>query len=438
MLQQIIIYILLCFIVSTNAQQPNTPKLDSLFRALEVNNRFMGSVAISYKGNIIYSKACGFADLEAGIKVSAETKYRIGSISKMFTSALIFKAVEEKKISLDKTIRDFFPEIDNAPIITISHLLYHRSGIHSFTNDKDYPEWSREPRTGKEILDRITSPESEFEPGSRMKYSNSNFLLLTFILEKIYDKPYKEILEEKILRPLGLHNTYLGGNTNIANHECYSYSFNEKWIQQPETDMSVPLGAGAIVSDPADLTCFIEKLFAGEIISENSLKQMTTLKDKAGMGIFLTPFHEKQGFGHGGSIDGFRSLLGYFPDDSLGIAIMSNGANFNINEIAVGALSCYFNRPYNIPGFGKYHADESELDQYAGIYSSTQIPLKITVKKEGSSLTAQATGQQSFGLEPSGKNIFRFDMAGIVMEFAPEENKMILKQGGGVFTFFKD
>lgn len=428
----------LCFIVSINAQQLNTPKLDSLFQALEDNNRLMGSIALSHKGSIIYSKAIGFADTETGKKASAATIYRIGSISKMFTAALILKAVEEEKISLEMTIKDYFPEIENADKITISQLLYHRSGIHSFTDDADYLKWSWETRTEKELLDKISSAESEFEPGSKMKYSNSNFVLLTFILEKIYHKPYREILSEKITNPLGLNNTYSGGKTSIAGNECFSYSYDDKWVKEPETDMSVPLGAGAIVSNPEDLTRFIEQLFTGEIISAEKLKEMTTLKDNAGMGIFPTPFYEKQGFGHGGGIDGFRSMLGYFPDDSLGIAITSNGVNYEINNIAIGALSCYFNRPYDIPQFSVYHADESEFDQFAGIYSSAQIPLKITVKKEDKVLVAQATGQPSFRLEPSEKNIFRFDIAGVVMEFIPEENKMILKQRGGVFTFTKE
>ncbi|MBN2613126.1 MAG: beta-lactamase family protein [Bacteroidales bacterium] len=439
MKKHFIFTLLFCLLtISICSQQLNTLKLDSLFQALEDNNRFMGSVALSHKGSIIYSKAIGFADTETGKKASPATIYRIGSISKMFTSVMIFKAVEEKKISLDQNINHYFPEIENADKITISQLLYHRSGIHSFTDDPDYLQWSWEPRTEKELVDKISSAESEFEPGSKMKYSNSNFVLLTFILEKIYNKPYKEILAEKITNQLGLNNTYLGGKTSIAGNECFSYRYDEKWVKERETDMSVPLGAGAVLSTPADLTRFIEKLFGGEIISAESLKEMTTIKDNAGMGIFPTPFYEKKGFGHGGGIDGFRSMLGYFPDDSLAIAITSNGANYNINNITVGVLSCYFGRPYDIPKFNTYHINESELDQYTGVYSSTQIPLKITVKKEGSSLTAQATGQQSFILEPADKNIFRFDIAGIVMEFAPEENKMILKQGGGVFTFSKD
>ncbi len=148
--------------------------------------------------------------------------------------------------------------------------------------------------------------------------------------------------------------------------------------------------------------------------------------------------YEKKGFGHGGGIDGFTSFLGYFPDDSLSIALTSNGSNFRNNDILIDALSCYYNKPFTIPSFTTYEINPGDLPQYEGIYASEQIPLKITIKVKDGALTAQATGQSAFNLEPSEKNVFRFAPAGVVMKFTPEENKMILEQGGGVFTFVRE
>ena len=154
-------------------------KLDNYFNTLEANNKFMGSVAVSKNGAIIYTKSVGFSDIENNVKANENSKYRIGSISKTFTAVLVLKAVEEKKLDLNQTIEKYFPTIKNAEKITIKHLLSHRSGIHNFTNDKDYLTWNTQPKTEKEMVEIITKAGSDFEPDSKAEYSNSNFVLLS-------------------------------------------------------------------------------------------------------------------------------------------------------------------------------------------------------------------------------------------------------------------
>ena len=163
-------------------------KLDNYFKALEQNNKFMGSVAVSKNGEVIYTKSVGFTDVENNVKSTDNSKYRIGSISKTFTAVLILKAVEEKKINLSQTINKWFPTLKNAKKITIEHLLRHRSGIHNFTNDKDYLTWNTQPKTEEKMLEIIAKGGSAFTPDSNAEYSNSNFVLLTYILTLIYSK----------------------------------------------------------------------------------------------------------------------------------------------------------------------------------------------------------------------------------------------------------
>ena len=117
------------------AQNFDKVKLDNYFNALEINNKFMGSVAVAKNGVLIYSKAIGFSDLENAIKANVNTTYKIGSISKTFTAVLVLKAVEENKLKLHQTLDYYFPEVKNAEKITVEQLLTHRSGIHNFTDD---------------------------------------------------------------------------------------------------------------------------------------------------------------------------------------------------------------------------------------------------------------------------------------------------------------
>jgi D-alanyl-D-alanine carboxypeptidase len=413
-------------------------KLDNYFNALEENNKFMGSVAVSKNGEIIYSKTVGFADLENNVKANENSKYRIGSISKSFTAVMVLKAVEQKKLDLNQTIDKWFPTIKNAKKITIQHLLNHRSGIHNFTDDKDYLTWNTQPKSEKEMIEIIAKIGSDFKPDSEARYSNSNYVLLTYILEKTFVKYYSDLLQELIIKPIGLTNTYVFGKINPSNYECKSYSFVGSWKVENETDFTIPLGAGAIISTPSDLTKFADALFSGKLLTSESLEIMQTLKDGYGIGLFQIPFYKSLGYGHNGGIDGFSSVYSHFADEKISFALTSNGTNINNNDISIIVLSAVYDRPYEIPVFTTFNVTSEDLDKYLGVYISKQIPLKITVTKDGNTLIAQATGQSAFPLEATEKYKFKFDKAGVVLEFNPTDKTMILKQGGGQFTFTKE
>lgn len=422
---------------STFAQNLNTAKLDSLFQILETKDKFMGSIAVAENGKLLYTKSIGKDDIDSNKQSTIATKYRIGSISKMFTSCLILKTIEENKLNINQTIDIYFPTIENAKKITIGNLLNHRSGIHNFTNDEEYLKYNTQPKSEKEMVEIIAKGKSDFEPDNKGEYSNSNYVLLSYILEKTYKKPYKEILNTKIIKPLGLKNTYFGGKTNIQDNECYSYRHASKWEKETETDMSIPMGAGAIVSNPTDLVVFINNLFSYKIINETSLEQMKTIKDNFGMGILQVPFYDKKGFGHTGGIDGFTSVVWYFPENKLSVALTSNGMIYNNNDIIIAALSSYYGKPFEIPTFKTIELKTEDLNQYLGEYSSADFPLKITISKDNLKLIAQATGQSSFPLDATEKDKFEFLAAGIKLDFNPIENQMTLNQGGRKFTLAK-
>lgn len=419
------------------AQSFNKAKMDEFMNALEQNNKFSGSVALLDDQHMVYSRAVGFADAENKVKNTADTKFRIGSITKTFTAVLIMKAVEEKKLKLTDRLSNFFPEIKNAGKITISHLLSHRSGIPNVTARPDYLLWNQTPKTQEEMLQLIAVNESDFNPGLKMNYSNSGYILLTFILEKIYGKSYSEILEEKITKPLALHNTYYGGKINSANAEAYSYNLFDM-AKSTETDMSVPSGAGAIVSTTTDLLKFIGNLFRNRIVTAASLAEMTKMTDNYGYGLFSVPFHDNTGFGHNGGIDGFSSALYYFPELKIGYVMLSNGSSFDNNKIAIAAMRAATGKEVTVPDFKTVQLNASLIKNYVGTYSSTQIPLKIEVREKEGLLFAQATGQGEFPLQATSENTFVFEEAGIEMVFDADHKKMTLNQAGMKIPFTKE
>ena len=441
MIKKIFLLFLLLGVMAlpTMAQRFNKPKMDSLFDAVAAHNANMGSIVISKKGKVIYSRQVGYSNITNDVKTpaSAQTKYRIGSISKMFTATIVFQLMKEGKLKLNTPLSDYYPELPKAKQITIANLLQHRSGLHNFTEDVGYMAWFTKPKTHQEMLTTMKGIGTDFEPGTKASYSNSNYVVLSYIIEKICKKPYSEVLQERIVSKLGLKDTYYGGKTNLANNEAYSYSYkNDTWKQEPETDMSIPSGAGAIVSTPSDLVKFIDALFAYKLVDSSSLVQMKTQVDKHGMGMFEIPFYKKIAYGHSGGIDGFTSMLAYFPEDSITVAYCSNGSSKPMNDILLGVLLIYYNAPhYDIPTFKSLALKSEELDKYLGVYTSSEMPLAITVTKDSASLFAQATGQAAFPLEAISKDVFTFDLAHIKMEFKPDTKEMTLNQGGAVYHF---
>jgi len=424
---------------SLQAQSIDSLKLNQYFKKLDSTNKHMISAAIWKGDKIVYSNQTGFADVENNKKATADTKYRIGSISKSFTATMIMKAIEEGKLNLDTKLNHFFPQIKNSSQININHLLTHQSGLYNFTNDSLYTTYYTTPKSQEEMLELTAKYSPVFKPGEKHEYSNTNYLLLSYILEKIYNKPYKRLLEEKITLPLHLKNTFFGGAIHSDKKEAYSYIKNgEKWEKTPETDPSIPMGAGAIVSTPQDLLAFANALFNKKIISAKSLDVMINGQSVYKKGFFLMPFGIKKGFGHTGGIDGFTSVFVYFPHDNIGAAITSNGSNMNNNEILVLLLKAAYNMSFEVPDFKSFKVDRKDLKKYVGTYSAKNFPLKIIISLEGDALKAQATGQSSFLLEAKNKTNFVFSPAGIQIEFTPDKNQLTLKQAGKKFILTKE
>jgi D-alanyl-D-alanine carboxypeptidase len=263
------------FFLTACSQALNVQKLDSLFNILASRGLATGSIAISINGQIEYQKAIGFASINADKKTipGIHTRYRIGSATKMFTAVMIFQLIEEGKMSLTGRLNEYFPGLPNADRITIQDMLYHRSGLHDYTKETDFQNWLDKHKTQEEMLTIIREKGSDFKPGTQADYSNTNYLLLGYIIEKVCNISYAHALKRRIISKLELKNTSYG--SNIDNNEAYSYKYAESnWQKQKATDLSIHGGAGSIVSIPADLVSFLNAIFAYKLVSKKSVEQM--------------------------------------------------------------------------------------------------------------------------------------------------------------------
>lgn len=332
----------LFIVTNLSAQEFQTEKMDSLFVLFDKHDKVMGSLSIYHKGKNVYQNSIGFADVGEKIENTVNTNYRIGSISKLFTATILKQLIEEGKLTLETKLSKFYPELPNADQITIQHLQQHKSGIFDIIRSPNFEEWMLEKRSKDELLSKIIEIGVTFSPGEKESYSNTNYIILTFILEDIENKDFADILEKRILKPLGLNDTYYGQKTYSKNFGSSSYKKeNGVWEKMPEIHMSIPKGAGGIVSTPEDLNKFIHGLFNGKLVNENSLMAIVNRVTDEGEEIVA----------HAGGMDGFRSFLVYHPEKDMSFALILNGVDYRSMNIVMGILKIMLNKEYDLPQF---------------------------------------------------------------------------------------
>lgn len=431
----------LALFTAAHAQTPDKAELDRFFDRLAEKNKAMGSLVVARDGNVLYTRAIGYSQINAAEKkpVSAATRYRVGSITKMFTAAMIFQLVEERKLKLTDTLDKFFPQIPNAQKITVAQILAHRSGIHDIFEDPKLRPSKTTPKTQSELLAIIAKGTPDFEPDAKYSYSNSGYVLLGMIVEKVGGKSYGEALKKRITSKIGLKDTYVGaGNIEANKNESFSYRYVRDWEQQPETHSSILFGAGAIVSTPNDLVKFIQALFDGKIVSKESLASMKTIRDGYGLGMETFTYNGKTFYGHTGGIDNFGSWLAFLPEERLALAYTSNAKIYPVAKIVDGVFDIYYKKPFQIPAFDSIEVSTEVLDKYVGVYTIPGTPAKFTVTRDDATLFIQMSGQSAIPLEAMAQDKFGIESAGIVFEFDVAKNQMIQKRGGRERVFTKE
>ncbi len=416
-----------------NAQtQEQIRKLDSLFDRLQANDLAMGSISIFSNGKEAYSRSIGYVDVANQTPANSSTVYRIGSITKTFTAVVVMQLIEEGKLKAETRLTEYFPQVPNSDKITVEHLLRHQSGLFNITDDEDFRKWMLTPQSREEMLKRVVKNGTLFMPAEKSEYSNTNYVLLSYIAEVIEGKAYAEIIKQRIIDKLYLKNTFYGGKIATDKNQARSYAHTENgWELTPETDMSVPVGAGALVSTPTDLNRFYWNLFEGNLLSTASLESMKPIEDGMGIGLMKLPMEEYEVYGHGGGIDGFSSVAVHFPGEKITAAFTANGSYYQIHNLLIGALKITMGQEYELPEFSPaISLEPEELEKYLGTYSSPDLPMKINISREERILIAQATGQPPIQLDAVGEDVFKADQLMLKLTFFPAEDKMLLEQGG--------
>ncbi len=345
------------------SDQTKADKIDELVRTYAEYGKFNGAVLVAERGNILYKKGFGLANMEWDIPNQTDTKFRLASVSKQFTAMLILQLVAENKLALDVPITTYLPSYpaEKGDKIHLHHLLTHSSGIPNYTSFPGYRELMRNPIRPAEIVKLFADSALQFSPGERFNYSNSGYALLGVIIEEITEKPYEQVLQEKILNPLNMKNTGYDSHRNILKNRATGYDKNGNTIVNTSyIDMSVAYTAGGMYSTVEDLYLWDQALYTTTLLPQ---KYMDMLFDK-----HIPAWRQHYGYGwiigempignsqdkvqtieHDGVVNGFSSLILRMPSDHSSILFLNNTGGAPFYEMSKAICGILYDKAYDFP-----------------------------------------------------------------------------------------
>jgi CubicO group peptidase (beta-lactamase class C family) len=318
---------------------------------------FMGATLVVRRGVVLTDRAYGFANAEWDVPSSAATKFRIGSISKQFTAAAVLLLEEQGKLSVDDPVGKYLTDIPAAwTPITLHQLLTHSSGIPDIVLFPEFPSLRPLPTTLEMTYARLRDKPLDFVPGAKFQYSNSGYIVLALIIQRLTGQPFESVLQERVFARAGLRDTGCDANRMLLAGRASGYVALTPIPATPPgtppplpttsaairnadfTDMSVPLGAGSLFTTTGDLLRWEQALFGGAVLTPASLAKMTTAyPGNYGYGLFIGQYDGVRQIGHGGSINGFLSSLTTFPDPDVVVVVLSNlTTGPYVNAVAMG------------------------------------------------------------------------------------------------------
>jgi len=421
-------FMIALLIVSSSAySRDNDPAVekavDAFLGPIVDEDLISGCVLIARKGEIVLSKCYGPANREFDIPNTPDTKFRLGSNTKQFTAMGILMLAEDGLLSVDDPLSKFYPDYPDGDRITIHRLLTHSSGIANYNNLGDYGEKMMLPMSIDQVVDWFKDEPPQFEPGARFGYSNSGYVLLSGIIEKVSGQSYADFLHDRIFEPLGMHNTGQDVYTEIIKNRATGHASDGKTIYQvPYRDMPFTSGAGSLYSTINDLFLWDQALYTDKLVSQETLQRIFAPHvDGYGYGWFIDERFGRRLIWHGGAINGFLSDISRFVDDTiLAVTLFNYESTFShvsargIGAIAVGekAEPLLLDPPLDVA--------PSVLAAYAGKYEL--IPeYVLTVGNDGSRLFVRENDGPELDAAAQAENEFFIRDLNALIRFMSDE-----------------
>ena len=393
--------------------QASPAKIDAYLNPFVQTNNFTGVVFVSRGDRILFQKGYGLANPAFQIPNTPQTRFHIASISKAFTAAAILILEERGKLQTTDTVSKFLPDYPSGDKIRLEHLLTHSSGI---PNVGDFPELSKGayvPYTAASIVATFKDKPLSFEPGSRFRYTNSEYNLLALIIEKVSGREFGEFLKVGIFDPLGLQSTVHDGDVsrvipNLASGTEPSGLQGVKFL--PYLAWPTKTGSGSLVSTTGDLCKFAGSLLGGQLLRPASLAKIMQPGS-----VFPYGWADRDRFGRkakgvGGRSPGFITNLEYFPDDGTCVAILTNSYSSVGQVIAADISALALGHPATPPPIAYVRPRPGQLAAFTGRFQMPEnyyIPNAVlTIQDRGDSLEASWSIGLTTIIYPTGGDDF--------------------------------
>ncbi len=415
-------------------------KIQEYMQILEESGQFNGSILVAQDDDIIVSQGYGFANFEHEISNTSETKFRLASITKQFTATAALILQNQGKLELKEKISSYLP---GSPVewekVTVHHLLNHTSGIPEHTDSLNWNTTGREKHSKQKIIDLFKNKPLNFQPGERFDYSNSGYILLGALIEKVSALSYEEFLNKNIFKPLGMNNTGYDHSQKILKQRASGYEINnDEIIHSGYLDMSVPYASGALYSTVEDIFLWNQSFYSNKILPEDTLDKMITpnpLVANYGYGCIINQKHDCKVIGHAGGIHGFNTIYEHYLEEKLCIVILCNLLQrTSSGEIANTLGAIFFEEGYSIPKKrSSLNLGSSTYQSLIGQYQlSSQIIL--TIKTDTNCLLVEVTGGREAKFFPESESRFYQQFSDRQIEFSKNDdgkvNQLILLQDG--------
>jgi len=400
-------------------------------------HRFMGAALVARGDQIVFSKGFGSANLEWNVPNTPSTKFRLGSITKQFTAASILLLEERGKLKIDDPVKTYLPDAPAAwDRITIHHLLTHTSGIPNFTSFQTYRTMEPFAMTPEKIVATFSDKPLDFAPGDKFSYSNSGYVLLGYLIEKITGGSYESFVYQNLLAPAGMKDSGYDSNASIIERRAAGYASGPNGFANAGfIHMSIPHAAGALYSTAEDLLRWQEALYGGKILSAASLKKMTTpFKNDYALGVYVRTDNGRRSIGHNGGIEGFNTAVAYYPDTKTSVVVLSNVNGAAPDEL-VGKLGRIAHGDA-IPAATEHKQTtvaRTTLASYVGTYEMSSS-FKIAITLDGDQLFEQPSGQARLPIYPESDTKFFLKTIDAQLEFergaSGQVSGVVLNQNG--------
>ena len=318
-------------------------KIDTYLSEAVQAGSFSGAVLVAQNGKNLLSKGYGWASLELRAPNTPQTKFRIGSLTKQFTAMAVMILQERGKLQVNDAICKYMPECPQAwSEITIHHLLTHTSGIPDLLSFADFQKTMRLPSSVAQTVERFRNKSLDFKPGEKFNYSNSGFVLLGYIIERVSGESYESFLSENIFTPLGMGNSGSDHSEVILPNRAAGYTRREgEVINAAYIDMSIPTGGGSLYSTVEDLYLWEQSLYTEKLVKKRTLDAIFTAYttadwgDGTGYGWFIgRDKSNRKVIAHTGGINGFAAHIARFPDEKMVVIVLSNFSFAPVSKIA--------------------------------------------------------------------------------------------------------